>query len=1188
MIGIRTEIFALVILKFYIYRMKIHQLKIHLFFLIASLFLVGTSVYSQPVHFPSYDLQPKDTIFSKNQIVVCNASKDTIEISDFRNGKKNGVQKLFFNNSALKYKASYKDGLLDGKAETYQQNKMNPIKIERYKSIPSENKSVLHGLSQTFDFEGNLLEKTNYKNGLKNGKYKIFHANRNLKQEGTYEDELDIGRKKLYDTNGVLLKDENFIIIDNPAYQKVTNETSLLPEEIPKPKSGTNVPKKNAVLHGKVKYYFSSGRISADLNYKNGQKEGVNKEYYDDLTNSPRSEVVFKNGKEHGKFVYYRADGNVERKGIYYAEMEVGDTLLKNVYEGEIVFYQENGVKNRVENWENFKRNGAFETYAYRIGTLSTRTNYKDNLKSGKEQHFDKNGQLTYEVSNKIKEMDGQKVSVKSGTQTVWENGKLKSIVEWMDDKRQGFQKSYYPNGKIEQILFLKNDTITGTYQNFYENGQMKDDLFYYRKPKSDVSYYIKWNKRYDENGDLNQIFYGMTSSEYVVNQKFKNRKPQSLTIENFMRINYSEFDGSLQSLEWKEGGIAFGFYTHGMLRSLSFSNSNSNPITASFSSEGEMFQMIDTTGKQTEDAELEGIAQEISKQFNKNWTHNPPISILENNGNAMYKWEYADGKPFFHIEFKDSLPNGKWIVHHPVRNDSLFYGELNKGNPVGKWTKKRMDGSYFYQKKYDSHSNLLENKQYGQNGKLLHEIKNDERGNKINEVIYYENGLVKEMRNQRTKSYINFNEKGDTLSYNILKPGKDSISFRKDFYANNTIRLEEVQSRIDGAGIRKVYFENKVLRYYTELKNWKKDGVFEEYNDSGKLIKKGTYSEGKREGEWVNYLPDGSKQISHFKEDELIIPEKSEDNLKGNNCKCYDTTLNKSKIGFANSMKYLADYQSIKPYIPKTIIPIDEFNYDKIFYLGNNFNSDRNHGYAQFKMLPLAGFSFYYPSADYLKFDLIPCPTEAYVNNFDTSISYSNADKSVTYVSLHPKRISIELIKNPLTNATNQTNFKAYFDTKGIDFDSSGIRTLDLNSDKNACYSDGLVNNFMHVKVWDANPVVQMNKTLNTEDLPILPEEVSKFYGLDIIQSEISFNYLQNTENVLIQSSDNKILAGSNFVVGRISIKGKSEKGKEFKTEEGKIIEIDSLKSFLEQKGWYRLRIEMTENNLILWFYAE
>src|SRR5690606_11049057 len=126
----------------------------------------------------------------------------------------------------------------------------------------------------------------------------------------------------------------------------------------------------------------------------------------------------------------------------------------------------------------------------------------------------------------------------------------------------------------------------------------------------------------------------------------------------------------------------------------------------------------------------------------------------------------------------------------------------------------------------------------------------------------------VKEMRNQRTKSYINFNEKGDTVSYNILKPGKDSISFRKDFYANNTIRLEEVQSRIDGAGIRKVYFENKVLRYYTELKNWKKDGVFEEYNDSGKLIKKGTYSEGKREGEWVNYLPDGSKQISHFKED--------------------------------------------------------------------------------------------------------------------------------------------------------------------------------------------------------------------------------------------------------------------------------------------------------------------------------
>lgn len=1151
-------------------------------------FLFEISVFGQPGGSSYFNTQPKDTIFTKNQITVLNSSGDTIEISDFKNGKIHGIQKLFFNNSELRYKADYKNGLLDGKAETFQQNRKSPVKIEHYKSIPAENRSVLDGLSQVFDFEGILLEEINYKNGLKDGKYKLFHSNGKLKQEGTYQNNLDTGRKKTYDANGFILKDENFIIIDNPDFVKLN--PSKLPEEIPeKPKSLLNVPEKLSVLNGKVKYYFSEGKISNDLNFKNGLKEGLNKEFYQNQTGSPRSEVYFKDGKEHGPFVYYRIDGNVEKKGIYYAEIKVGDTVLKNVYDGENIFYQENGKRSRLENWKNYKRNGVFETYVYQSGELSTRMHFIDDLKSGKEQHFDKNGQMAYEVNYEIREIDGQKVSQKSGLQRTWENGSLKSTVEWANDQMQGISKVFYPNGNIEKIAYYKDGFLDGTYQTFYENGQLKQDLIYYINPKTKTSAYINWGKSYDENGVLNTVFFGEKNDKKTVEQKFKNGKELSLYVNDIFCIQYSEVTGKIEEIEFSAGQyttvLGFRSFSNGSLRRMNFTNMGNHSLIANFSSNGELIQIKGSAGVNTESAELKNLAKEIAKQYNTSWTKNPPISILENNGNSVYEWNYADNKPFFRIEFKDSLPNGKWMLFNPISNDSLFLGEFKKGKPIGKWIKKRMDGSFVYQKLYDDSSILIENKQYNEEGNLQEHKKNNSQGTNELEIIYYSNGKVRDWRNALTKSYIHFSENGDTLSYNLLKPGKDSIAIRRDFFAGNIIRLDEKQSRINGNGIKRIYFEDGTLRFYQELKNWKKDGNYEEYNEFGKLIRKGDYIADKREGKWINFDSDGTEKISYFENDELVIPKENREN---ESCKCYDTTLNKSKIGFANSLKNMSDFQVVKQYIPKTIIPVDDFNYEKIFYLGNNFNSDRNYGYAQFRMLPLAGFSFYYPTADYLKFDLIPCSTEGYVNNIDVSISYSNSEKSVSYASLYPRRILVELMNNPLKDSETKGNFKAYFDTDGMTITENGITSLNLKKDKIACFSKGLINDFIQIEVLDAEIQIQPNQLMNVGNLPLESSELSKFYGLEILQSKIEFKYIENNTTVSIQSAENQILAGSNFVAGEISLEGKRLNDNEFQLINGLKIQPELLKEFLEQKGFYRVKTVVSDNNLMLMFYAE
>src|SRR5690606_221070 len=127
--------------------------------------------------------------------------------------------------------------------------------------------------------KGNLAELTNYKNGSKNGKYELYHNNGKLKEKGTYEDNLNIGNKRYYSTDGTLLRDENYIIINNPKYiepSKRPDAKELSDKEI---KEIVNQPKKLSLLHGKATYYHSNGKISAENNFKNGKKDGLCKEY---------------------------------------------------------------------------------------------------------------------------------------------------------------------------------------------------------------------------------------------------------------------------------------------------------------------------------------------------------------------------------------------------------------------------------------------------------------------------------------------------------------------------------------------------------------------------------------------------------------------------------------------------------------------------------------------------------------------------------------------------------------------------------------------------------------------------------------------------------------------------------------------------------------------------------------------
>lgn len=63
---------------------------------------------------------------------------------------------------------------------------------------------------------------------------------------------------------------------------------------------------KDGVKNGKEVFYDYQGNIRIDSDFKNGQLDGVLKEYSDGVLTL---KAEYKNGKEHGKTIYYNEDG---------------------------------------------------------------------------------------------------------------------------------------------------------------------------------------------------------------------------------------------------------------------------------------------------------------------------------------------------------------------------------------------------------------------------------------------------------------------------------------------------------------------------------------------------------------------------------------------------------------------------------------------------------------------------------------------------------------------------------------------------------------------------------------------------------------------------------------------------------------------------------------------------------------
>jgi len=117
----------------------------------------------------------------------------------FKEGKKEGLFTIYYENGMLHSKEYFKNGERNGSIEHYNSNG----KLLRRGSFKN---GVLHGFWEDFDGNGTLLNVGNYDNGKNDGFWKRFYRNGQLQEKGVYINDKKDGVWEHYYSDGTPMK----------------------------------------------------------------------------------------------------------------------------------------------------------------------------------------------------------------------------------------------------------------------------------------------------------------------------------------------------------------------------------------------------------------------------------------------------------------------------------------------------------------------------------------------------------------------------------------------------------------------------------------------------------------------------------------------------------------------------------------------------------------------------------------------------------------------------------------------------------------------------------------------------------------------------------------------------------------------------------------------------------------------
>lgn len=262
------------------------------------------------------DVAKQKELVYKNENVAYAKFYDNIGLTKaegkYVNEKRDSLWR-FYDNGDLTRTEEYVDGKLNGKVITFFDN-ARPAIIAFYKDGKKD------GVELEFTKAGKLVGETSYKDNLRNGLFTRYNFDGIKELDGEYKDDRLVGKVTSYDTNGQVLTIANYTNgeIDTVNYINASHEV-----------------------------FYEDGVMAKSVDYRNGLKDGLVKEWYPDYEwifveefdkQTNKNEVYktlknykvkmegnYKQGKKHGTFKYYNPDGSLKETVSY----KMGEEIAK-------------------------------------------------------------------------------------------------------------------------------------------------------------------------------------------------------------------------------------------------------------------------------------------------------------------------------------------------------------------------------------------------------------------------------------------------------------------------------------------------------------------------------------------------------------------------------------------------------------------------------------------------------------------------------------------------------------------------------------------------------------------------------------------------------------------------------------------------------------------------------------------
>jgi antitoxin component YwqK of YwqJK toxin-antitoxin module len=675
-----------------------------------------------------------------------------------------------------------------------------------------------------YDLNGNVLSKGNFKDGLRQGLWSLYHSNGEKSGEISFVKDKPEGSYAEYNWKGDIIK-------------KTFYKDSLPSQEIT---------------------FFPSGDTIAITNYKNGKQEGLYRSFYpvrtreyeipylqDKISGTARKyfdngvseiEAEFKDDQRNGTFREY-----YKNKVLYNKESYQASKL-----EGPVKYYYSNGSLKIEAIAHAGKTIKEYKTY-YRNGKLMEIYIYDDLGKlNGTYKRFDIDGKLHYEIEYS----NDNPIAVR------YFNKKNNIIFESKKNKNTLLYKGFYTNGRIE-------------YEGLYRDGNKQGKWTYY-----DIYGIVNHEENYNEgvlDGPYRYFFQNGKIDRSFVYSNGKMNGPYLEYYANDTVYARGYYVNGRWAGKWESylpnGSLIYKeYYLEGEKHGWQ--------------------EIFDITGKLSQETQM-GNGKWV-KDILYDSLHNIIDTIALKTGTGTYVSHYANQQVLFKSAYMNGQLHGKCAMYFSsggLEYEGEYFN--NNTNGLWKWYdadgKLATEGFYFYGNQDSTWKDYYPNKQVKNTRKYVDGEQSGaftefyENGNKKQKGQYRDNekyGTFEYYSESGDLMYDLYYDHNDVIGYSFLKAGKlvDTLYIDKGnsnmvtYYNNGQKSMECQYSKGWLQGKKTTWYPNGTLCYETNFLNGSINGSAKLYYAEGTLKADENYFWGRLNGECRYFYPNGktSKTLTY------------------------------------------------------------------------------------------------------------------------------------------------------------------------------------------------------------------------------------------------------------------------------------------------------------------------------------